>query len=307
MRLQPAKRGESSKRYTEPVQPDTYPREEGLALPDLDAPGLNPLSRGVACTFYCLWPAAYGLLSFPAGQWCAIIWIVETSRIGRICDGLDECYGRAEWAYTRPVLDELIYTILSQNTTAKNCDQAFETLTRRFPTWHDVMGARVADVATAIAVGGLANRKAPRIQRILSEIFERQGNLDLEWIADTPDAEAIDYLLGFHGVGRKTAACVLMFGLGRPVLAVDTHVHRVAMRLGLIGKVSADAAHDLLQAMLEHPEPVEGEPVEGRVYSFHIGMVTHGRRVCHARGPQCNKCAINKECDFFVEQTGTGR
>jgi endonuclease-3 len=188
----------------------------------------------------------------------------------------------------RPVLDELIYTILSQNTSAKNCNEAFRGLSERFPAWEAVMGAPVEEIAAAIRVGGLANRKAPRIKQILEEIFERQGNLDLEWIANTPDREAIDYLLGFDGVGRKTAACVLMFGLGRPVLAVDTHVHRVAMRLGLIGKVSADAAHDLL-----------GEIVpRDRVYSFHVNMVTHGRQVCHARGPECPKCAIKDSCDF---------
>lgn len=224
------------------------------------------------------------------------------SRIERVCDGLDGCYGRQEWERGKPILDELIYTILSQNTSAKNCDEAFRELSERFPTWADVMTARPGDIAEAIRTGGLANRKAPRIKQILEEVFERQGSLDLEWIADAPESEAIDYLLGFDGVGRKTAACVLMFGLGKPVLPVDTHVHRVAVRLGLIGHVSADATHDLLQAMFAHPEPVEG-----RVYSFHVNMVAHGRQVCHARAPECAKCAINKECDYLAEQARAGR
>jgi len=211
------------------------------------------------------------------------------SRIERICDGLDECYGRREWERGKPVLDELIYTILSQNTSAKNCDEAFRELSERFPTWADVMTARTEDLVAAIRTGGLANRKAPRIKQILEHVFERQGNLDLEWIADAPDSEAIDYLLGFDGVGRKTAACVLMFGLGRPVLPVDTHVHRVAMRLGLIGRVSADAAHDLLQEIVPRD----------RVYSFHVNMVAHGRRVCHARGPECPCCGLKDLCDFY--------
>ncbi len=172
------------------------------------------------------------------------------------------------------------------------------------------MAAPVEEIANAIKCGGLANIKAPRIKRILEQIDERQSSLDLQWIADTPDAEASDYLLGFDGVGRKTAACVLMFSLGRPVLPVDTHVHRVAMRLGIIGSVSADAAHDLLQEMLEHretvegphPEPVEGsrpETIAGRVYSFHINMVTHGRQICHARGPECPRCCIKDLCDYY--------
>ena len=219
------------------------------------------------------------------------------SRIERVCDGLGGCYGLREWEFTRPVLDELIYTILSQNTSAKNCDEAFRELSERFAGWEAVMSAPAEQIAAAIRVGGLANRKAPRIKQILEEIFERQGNLDLEWIARTPDAEAVRYLLGFDGVGRKTAACVLMFGLGRPVLPVDTHVHRVAMRLGLIGNVSADAAHDLLGEMV---------PRE-RVYSFHVSMVTHGRQVCHARGPECARCAIREDCDYFAEQRAVER
>lgn len=223
--------------------------------------------------------------------------VVKTSWIERICDGLDACYGRKVWSQGKPVLDELIYTILSQNTSASNCDQAFSTLTQRFGAWEAVMAAPVEEIASAIRSGGLANIKAPRIKRIVEQIDESQGNLDLQWIADTPNTEALDYLLGFDGVGRKTAACVLMFSLGRPVLPVDTHVHRIAMRLGIIGNVSADTAHDLLQEMvvsIEHPEPVE-EPI----YSFHINMVTHGRQICHARGPECPRCCIKELCEFY--------
>lgn len=216
--------------------------------------------------------------------------------IERICGGLDACYGRKQWTEGKPILDELIYTILSQNTSARNCDEAFRILTERFRTWEAVMAAPVEEIASAIKCGGLANRKAPRIKRILEQIDERQGGLDLQWIANTPDSEALDYLLQFDGVGRKTAACVLMFSLGRPVLPVDTHVHRVAMRLGIIGSVSADAAHDLLQEMVE-PE---------RVYSFHVDMVTHGRQICHARGPECPRCCLKEECRYYAERYPAG-
>ena len=208
------------------------------------------------------------------------------SKIARVCELLDGHYGRVEWNGRRGVLDELVYTILSQNTTARNCDEAFRRLSERFVLWEGVRQARVDEIADAIRPGGLANRKAPRIKAILEAIHERQGSLDLEWIADAPDAEAIDYMLAFDGVGRKTAACVLMFGLGRPVIPVDTHVHRVAMRLGLIGKVSADDAHDLLQKLVP-PE---------QVYSCHVNLVRHGREVCHARGPECGVCILREEC-----------
>lgn len=218
------------------------------------------------------------------------------SKIIRICDALDKHYGKREWTARQPVLDELILTILSQNTTAKNSKEAFARMRGRFCTWEDVQKARWEDIADAIRTGGLANQKAPRIKAILEDIYTQQGNLDLEWIAEIPDSEALRYLQEFHGVGRKTAACVLMFALNRPMLPVDTHVHRVAMRLGLIGNISAERAHDVLQEMLP-PE---------RIYSFHINMIAHGRQVCRAIRPVCPCCFLKGECRYFAEQARFG-
>ena len=217
------------------------------------------------------------------------------SVITTVCDLLDEYHGEKQWSNGRPILDELIYTILSQNTSAANSDRAYESLVNRFETWQAVAGSPVEDIASAIKSGGLANIKAPRIKNILLQIGERQhGDTNLDWLAELTDKEAVDYLLGFEGVGRKTAACVLMFSLGRPALPVDTHVHRVAMRLGLIEKVSADAAHDLLAQIV---------PAE-RVYSFHINMVAHGRQVCHARGPKCSQCVLDRICRWAGSNKG---
>lgn len=206
-----------------------------------------------------------------------------------MCELLEQEHGRPQWAGRNRVLDELILTILSQNTTAKNCNEAFRVLSERFVTWEEVRRARTEDIADAIRVGGLANRKAPRIKAILEQVYRRQGNLDLEWIAELPDQEAVRYLVRFEGVGRKTAACVLMFGLGRPVMPVDTHVHRVAERLGLIGRMSTDAAHDALGRLVP-PDSV---------YSCHVNVVAHGRKVCRARNPRCAICVLNRECDYF--------
>ena len=219
------------------------------------------------------------------------------SKVERVCDALDLRYERKEWTRREKVLDELILTILSQNTTATNCDEAFRCLSERFVTWDEARVAPWQKIAEAIRVGGLADRKAPKIKRILEEIRDRQPNLDLEWIAHAPSDEALSYLMAFDGVGRKTAACVLMFGLGRPVMPVDTHVHRVATRLGLIEKATADKAHDLLQAIVP-PD---------RVYSCHVNMVTHGRQVCHARNPECGKCVLQRECNYYAEQYQTRR
>jgi endonuclease-3 len=219
------------------------------------------------------------------------------SNIARVCELLDRCHCRKQWAGGDPVLDELIRTILSQNTTARNCNEAFRELSERFGSWDGVRQAAEEDIADAIRAGGLANRKAPRIKRILEEIHERQGNLDLEWIADAPDSEALHYLLAFDGVGRKTAACVLLFALGRPVMPVDTHVHRIASRLGLIGKASADEAHDLLQRLVPPDD----------VYSFHMNAVAHGRQTCHAQRPDCANCVLKEECGYFAQQDRPGR
>ena len=212
------------------------------------------------------------------------------SKVDRVCEALDGDYGRQEWTRRERVLDELVYTILSQNTTAKNCNEAFRCLSERFVTWDEARLAPWQEIAEAIRVGGLADQKAPRIKRILEEVHERQGNLDLEWIANAPNDEALSYLMAFDGVGRKTAACVLMFGLGRPVMPVDTHVHRVATRLGLIEKTTADKAHDLLQAIV----------ASENVYSCHVNLVTHGRRICHARNPECNRCVLQDQCDYYA-------
>ena len=150
--------------------------------------------------------------------------------------------------------------------------------------------ANVSRVADAIKSGGLANVKAPRIQAILQDIFDRNGNTGLDHIRHWDDDTIRAYLRSFPGVGPKTAACVLMFHLGRPVLAVDTHVHRVAKRLGLIGpKVGADAAHDRLQELL----------ADDQVYSFHVHLIEHGRRTCHAQRPACGVCPVQNDCDFF--------
>lgn len=206
---------------------------------------------------------------------------------------LNEHYGEKTRRESLPVIDELILTILSQNTSASNCNLAFERLKNRYPTWEEVRQANANDIAEAIKPGGLSNIKAPRIKRILEQIKQRHRELDLNWLNTLSDSEALDYLLGFDGVGRKTAACVLMFAMGRPALPVDTHVQRVAERLGLVGHVDADKAHDLLQAMIPPKE----------VYSFHVNMIAHGREVCKAANPRCSQCLLSKECKYFAERS----
>lgn len=205
----------------------------------------------------------------------------------RLCARLKKTYGPVEPPEQWPVLDELIAVILSQNTSDKNSGAAFEELKRRFPDWDAVRRAPVARVAAAIRVAGLADQKAPRIQHVLRRVLEEHGRLSLEFLHDLPVGEAIEYLSRFPGVGPKTVACVLLFACRKPVLPVDTHVHRVSQRLGLIGtNVDAAKAHELLASQV--PERL--------VLDFHIQLIRHGRTVCTAARPACDRCVLVDRC-----------
>jgi endonuclease-3 len=218
------------------------------------------------------------------------------SKIDRICDLLDKEYEEHVWVPHAPPLDELILTILSQNTTGSNCKRAFDRLKSRFPDWQQVMDAPGEEIAEAIRPAGLARTRAVRIKQIIREIYEKQENLDLTWLSQADSNEVMRYLLSFKGVGPKTAACVLLFSLGRPVLPVDTHVYRVSIRLGLIPEtISVEASQEVLGKMVP----------EQRVYSFHINMISHGRTVCKAGRPLCGICVLKEDCDYFAQQTGT--
>jgi len=180
-----------------------------------------------------------------------------------------------------------VYTVLSQNTADVNTARTFAALTARFPTWSAARDAPLAEIVAAISLGGLATTKAPRIKQILVAISSRTGEPDLSELDGMDDEQALAYLQGLPGVGPKTAACVLMFALGRPAMPVDTHVYRVARRLGLLAPTTTvEQAHRLLTE-LAGPQ---------NVYPLHVNLVTHGRRVCHARQPECSCCPLAHIC-----------
>ena len=170
----------------------------------------------------------------------------------------------------------------------------------RFPTWESVLTADTTDVAEAIRLGGLANVKAPRIQEVLQvikqeqrpELAEGRGELTLDFLAEMEVDEARRWLTSLHGVGPKTAAIVLLFSLGKPAFPVDTHVHRVSQRLGLIGpKTSRERAHEVLEELLP-PEIY---------YTFHLNLIAHGREVCKSQQPRCAACVLREHCDYYRE------
>jgi endonuclease-3 len=216
----------------------------------------------------------------------------NVARIPEIVARLDEAYGIPEWRPHHDPVSELVLTILSQNTSDANSGRAFVRLMQAFPTWDAVIDAPLPELIAAIQPGGLAPTKAPRIQAALRDIKGRAGGFELGFLAELPLDEARGWLRGIHGVGPKTVACVLMFSLGRPAMPVDTHVFRVAMRLGLIperaGKaaMTPEKAHGLIEAIVP-PEDF---------YAFHIGLIKHGRRVCAAQRPRCPECVLRDLC-----------
>ena len=208
---------------------------------------------------------------------------------------LEQEYGLRKWHTDRDPIDVLIGTILSQNTSDANSGRAFAALKASFDNWEAVASAPAEHIAQAIKCGGLSQIKAVRIKRGLQQIEREQGRISLDSLKSKPMAEVEEYLLRLPGVGQKTASCVLLFSLGRPSLPVDTHVFRVAKRLGLIGAhVSADKAHSLLRKQVP----------PSNVYQFHVHMIEQGRRICHARQPHCHKCILRRICPTSPCESG---
>ncbi len=209
---------------------------------------------------------------------------------------LSALYGEPVWRPHGDAMTELVLTILSQNTSDANSGRAFMRLRSRFGTWEELMAADPDEIAVEIQVGGLARIKGPRIKAVLEEVWRRCGRFDLSFLREMALAEAKEWLRSLPGVGPKTAACVLMFALGRPALPVDTHVHRVSQRLGLVpAKAGAAEAHDLLEAMLDPQE----------VYPFHVSLIKHGRRLCRAQLPRCPECPLRDRCPTAPLYLGT--
>lgn len=199
-------------------------------------------------------------------------------------------YGQPTWRTPLPPLDELVSTILSQNTNDRNRDLAFDKLKATFPTWEAVRDAPLPAVIEAIRIAGLGNQKGARIQEVLRQISAERGQLDLNFLAQMPLEEARQWLLKFKGVGRKTAAIVLQFSLGIPAFPVDTHIYRITGRLGLRpAGISLEETHDLMEASMPPDE----------YYAAHLNIIRLGRELCHARTPNCAQCPLTDLCDDY--------
>ena len=203
---------------------------------------------------------------------------------------LIEKYGDPTWRESLPILDELISTILSQNTSDTNRDRAFLRLKATFKTWEDVRDAEGGAVIEAIRSAGLANHKGPRIQKILQQITEERGTLELDFLRDLKTEDAMSWLIRFNGVGPKTASIVLLFSLDKPAFPVDTHIQRVTGRIGLRPKEmnNEQSHHHLGELFL--PECYK---------SAHLNIIRLGREVCHPHNPDCGSCVLQSLCDYY--------
>ena len=200
--------------------------------------------------------------------------------------------GDPDWGQPLAPLDELICTILSQNTNDRNRDLAYRALQQRFPTWEAVREADEAEVMAAIRPAGLANQKGPNIQRLLREISQERGSLDLDFLKELSPEEARQWLTKFKGVGPKTAAIVLLFSLGKPAFPVDTHIYRVSGRLGLRPeKMSVEQAHAWLGRLFP----------EDAYSAAHINLIRLGRSLCQARQPNCAECCLADLCQYYQD------
>jgi endonuclease-3 len=209
----------------------------------------------------------------------------------KIIEILEKEYGTCNQHEIEDPVDVLIRTILSQNTSEINSQRAFSALKTNFSSWQSVASAPVERIAEVIKCGGLFRVKAARIKKILEQIETQQGSISLDFLRSKSGEEAKTYLMHLPGVGYKTASCVLLFSLGKAYLPIDTHIFRVAKRLGLVdSRTSVKKAHELLQEMIP----------EGKIYQFHLQMIRHGRQVCRAHRPRCERCALSTVCPSAI-------
>ena len=214
---------------------------------------------------------------------------VLPKRIETISHKLEKIYGKKKWVVHYDPLSELIATILSQNTSDHNSHRAYASLRSRFKSWDQVRRANVRTLAAAIRSGGLADIKAQRIKNILHQIHQDNHATDLGFLKRWSTQRVREYLSKFKGVGEKTIACVLLFSLKKPVMPVDTHVLRVSRRLGLVSqKTNAQRAEEILEEFVPGNE----------IYQFHLNLIQHGRNVCKAANPRCERCVLFENCDY---------
>ena len=207
-----------------------------------------------------------------------------------------ETYGEPVWRAHYAPMDELVLTFLSQSTSDLNSGRAFDALKARYATWQELLDAPTSEVAAIIQPGGLAQQKAPRIQAALRRILEERGELNIDFLADMPTPDALQWLTSFDGIGHKTASIVLLFCFDKEAFPVDTHVGRVSRRLGIAGWKDSE---EKIKGIWETLTPPKW------YYPLHLNLIRHGREVCHARRPACWRCSLEDLCRYEAKTADT--
>ena len=220
---------------------------------------------------------------------------IAEPRVREVYTRLVTLYGERDLAPRREPMHELVSTILSQRTTWANEELAYRRMWERFGSWTGIRDAPEGELAKAIAPSNYPETKAPQIKRALAQIIEERGAAEIDFLADLPVEEGLAWLTALPGVGIKTAALVLLFCFGKPILPVDTHVYRVSQRVGLISQKvrSSTAAHAPLAELLPRESHM--------LYNFHIALLLHGQQVCVWKAPRCNACPLTDICDWYAE------
>lgn len=210
-------------------------------------------------------------------------------KVNTIIRKLNNHYGLKTWSRWREPVGELIRTILSQNTTDKNSLRTYANLVNHYKTWDELLDADDLEVTELIKSGGLANIKTKKIKQSLEEIKKREGKIDLEFLSEMDLEDAEEYLVSLNGVGPKTAACVLIFSFNFPIMPVDTHIHRLSNRLGLVSTKNREKTQEEMNNII---------PSEAK-YSLHLNLIEHGRQICKAKNPLCLECFLQDSCDYY--------
>jgi endonuclease-3 len=219
---------------------------------------------------------------------------LTTAAVAEVDDRLKGVFGEPRQRDRDPI-SQLVATILSQATTDVQTARSFAALRRRFPSWEPVRDAPVSQIVNAVRSSGLSQQKAPRIKQALHHITRERGRIELDFLKSMSVQESRGWLMRITGVGPKTASIVLLFSFEKPVFPVDTHIRRVAGRLGWISsKVTAEKAHDLLEPMI---------PAKAH-YRLHINLIQLGREICQARQPKCEVCRLKDLCAYYA-RSGT--
>lgn len=214
-------------------------------------------------------------------------------KLAQVSEKLFDYFGEPDWHEPLPAVDELVCTILSQNTNDINRDKAYQALKARYDSWEEVRDADPAELQYVIRIAGLAQQKGPNIQSALAAIGEKTANYNLEWLRELSVDEARDWLVNLKGVGPKTAAIVMVFALGMPAFPVDTHIYRVSGRIGLRPEnLNVQKTHEYLEAI--------GNPAD--FGHLHLNLISLGRQFCQARKPKCTGCPVLELCDYPDKQ-----